>query len=129
MMALLNFVTARHSPEYLVIVQYYSKLVDTLTAKNLSRYFVSQNIISTKDEEEILKSTTSSVRAATLLLNRVINPLKAGFENCTNNFYAFLDIAEQYGNADIRHLLPTIREKVSEMRMEADFEGTYIDFV
>ena len=62
------------SPEYLVIIKHYSKLVDTLTAKTLSHYFVSHNIISIKEEEEITKYTTSSVRAATLLLSRVINP-------------------------------------------------------
>jgi len=107
-----------------VIIKNYSKLVDTLTAKKLSRYFVSHNIISTKEEEEITKPTTSSVRAATLLLSRVINPLKAGFENCTNNFYAFLDIIEQYGNDDIRHLSTTIRKKVNEMKSGTDVNGT-----
>jgi len=107
-----------------VIIKNYSKLVDTLNAKKLSRYFVSHNIISTKEEEEITKPTTSSVRAATLLLSRVINPLKAGFENCTNNFYAFLDITEQYGNDAIRHLSSAIRKKVNEMKSGTDVNGT-----
>jgi len=113
-----------HSPEYLVIIKHYSKLVDTLTAKKLSHYFVSHNIISTKEEEEITKPTTSFIRAATLLLSRVINPLKAGFENCSNNFYAFLYITEQHGNDEIRHLSTTIRKKVNEMKAGTDVKGT-----
>jgi len=107
-----------------VIIKHYSKLVDTLTAKSLSCYFVSHNIISTKEEEEITKPTTSSIRAATLLLSRVINPLKAGFENCTDNFYVFLDITEQHGNDAIRHLSANIRQKVTEIETEADVKGT-----
>ena len=107
-----------------MIIKYYSKLVDTITAKKLSCYFVTHNIISTKEEEEITKLTTSSVRAATLLLSRVINPLKAGFENCTNNFYIFLDITEQYGSDDIRHLSTTIKKEVTEMKTEANDKGT-----
>ncbi|XP_065907322.1 uncharacterized protein [Dysidea avara] len=112
------------SPEYLVIIKHYSKLVDALTAKTLSHYFVSHKIISTKEEEEITKPTTSSVRAATLLLSRVINPLRAGFENCTDNFYIFLNITEQYGNGDIRHLSTTIRKKVNQMKTEAEVKGS-----
>ena len=81
---------------------------------------MSHSIISTKEEEEITKPTTSSLRAATLLLSRVINPLKAGFGNCTNNFYAFLDIAEQYGNDDIRHLSTSIKKEVIEIRAELE---------
>jgi len=106
-----------------VIIKHYSKLVDTLTAKKLSHYFVAHKIISTKEDEEITKPTTSSVRAATLLLSRVINPLKAGFENCTDNFYAFLDITEQHGNDATRHLSLSIRKKVFEMKIETDAKG------
>ena len=120
------FVIDFQSPEYFVIIKHYSKLVDTLTAKKLSHFFVSHNIISTNEEEEIAKPTTSSVRAATLLLSRVINPLRAGFENCTDNFYIFLDITEQYGNEDIRHLSTTIRKKVNQMKTEAEMKGVYV---
>ena len=110
-----NFITDCHLPEYLVIIKYYSKLIDTLAAKKLSHYFVSHNIISTKEEEEITKPTTSSVRAATLLLSRVISPLKAGFKNCACNFYTFLDITQQHGTDDIRSLSTRIRLEVAEM--------------
>jgi len=87
---------------------------------------VSHNIISTKEEEEITKPTTSSVRAATLLLSRVINPLRAGFENCTNNFYTLLDIIKQHGSDDIRYLSTNINKEVIEMKTEASMKGTFI---
>ena len=109
------------SPEYLVIIKYYSKLIDTLAAKKLSHYFVSHKIISTKEEEEIIKPGASSVQAATFLLGRIIKPLRAGFENCTNNFYVFLDITEQHGNVDIKQLSTTIRKEVTEMKSEGNF--------
>ena len=126
---ILNLYTDSQSPEYVVIIKHYSKLVDTLTAKKLSRHFVSHNIISTKEEEEITKPTTSSVRAATLLLSRVINPLKAGFENCTDGFYAFLDIAEQYGNDAIRHLSISIKKEVIEMRAKLEVKGNNVYYI
>ena len=107
-----NFITDCHLPEYSVIIKYYSKLIDTLAAKKLSHYFVSHNIILIKEEEEITKPTTSSVRAATLLLSRVINPLKAG---CASNFYTFLDITQQHGTDVIRSLSTRIRLEVAEM--------------
>ena len=109
-----------------MIIKHYSKLVNALTPKTLSHYFVSHEIISTKEEEEITKPTTSSVRAATLLLSRVINPLKAEFENCTDNFYIFLNITEQYGNEDIRHLSINIRKKVNEIKTKTEVKGVYV---
>ena len=59
---------------------------------------MSHKVISTKHQEEILNPTTSSTWAATVLLRRVINPLKAGDENYPDNFYIFLDIAEQHAS-------------------------------
>jgi len=114
------FNTDCQSPEYLVAIKYYSKLVDTVEVVELSHYFVSHGIISTKYEEEI-KNTTPPVRAAILLLSRVINPLKAGNDE---NFYNFLYIAEHYGNDAIRHLSTTIRKNVLEMKDGADVKGT-----
>ena len=120
------FITDGHSPEYLMMVRHYSKLVDTLTAKNLSHHFVSRKVISTKDQEEILNPTTSSVWAATVLLRRVINPLKAGYENCTDNFYVFLDIAEEHGSDSIGLLVATIRKEVSEIKTMTNVKGMCI---
>ena len=82
---------------------------------------MSHNIISTKEEEEIIKPGTSSIQAATLLLGRIIKPLRAGFENCTNNCYMFLGITEEHGNIDIKHLSATIRKEVTEMKSEGNF--------
>ena len=82
---------------------------------------MSHNIISTKQEEEIIKPGTSSIQAATLLLGRIIKPLRAGFENCNKNFYIFLDITEQHGNVDIKHLSRTIRKEVTEMKSKGNF--------
>jgi len=95
-----------------------------LPAKQLSAHFVSQSIISTKDEEEIIKPTTSSMRAATMLLSMVINPLRAGFENCSVNFYKFVEILQQHGSESLKTLSTIMAQKVEELKAEVDLKGT-----
>jgi len=96
----------------MVLIDNYSKLVDSLSAKKLTHHFVSHKIISLKDEEEILGPTTSTIRANTLVLNKIANPLKAAFKNCTDCFYKFLDIIEDHGSFDNKSLILSIRHQL-----------------
>ena len=116
------FTVASQIPEYTVFIEYYSKLVDSIspTAKRLATHFVPNKIISTIDEDEITKPTTPSIRAATLLLSRVANPLSAGFENCTDSFYKFLEITEKHGSQDNSDISQAIRKKLSELATAND---------
>ena len=100
------------SLEYTVLIDYYSKLVDSLSAKKLTHHFVSRKIISPKDEEEILRPSTSTIRGNTLILSKVVNPLKAGFKNCSDGFYEFLNILEDYGSVDNKSLSLAIRNQL-----------------
>ncbi|XP_065908416.1 uncharacterized protein [Dysidea avara] len=99
--------------EYSVLIDYYSKLVDSLSAKQLTHHFVSHKIISPKDEEEILRPSTSTIRGNALILGKVVNPLKAGFKNCSDGFYQFLNILEDYGSVDNKSLSLAIRNQLS----------------
>ena len=96
----------------------------TLPAKQMSAYFVSQNIISTKDEEEIIKPTTSLVRAATMLLNVVINPPQAGFGSCSVIVF-FFKFLQQYGKK-LENSVSNYNAKVEELMAEADLKGTLL---
>ena len=93
-----------------MFIHYYSQIVNTLSAKTLSPHFVEQNIILPADHLEIC-SVHSSTKAAGLLLSKVSCALKAGF---TKSFYKFLDILEQYGNSDSKHVTIAIRKKLLE---------------
>ena len=106
----------------MVLIKNYSKLVDSLSAKKLTHNFVSHKIISPKDEEEILRPTTSTIRANTLILNKIGNPLKAGFKNCSDGFYKFLDIVQDYGSFDNKSLILSIRNQLSSNNSKTDTE-------
>jgi len=107
------YISGPQSLEYTVLINNYSKLVDSLSVKKLTHHFVSHKIISTKDEEEILRPSTSTIRANTLILNKVVNPLKAGFKNCSDGFYKFLNIIEEYDSFDNKSLILSIRNQLS----------------
>ena len=83
----------QQSKEYKLFTQYYSKLMSTLPASDLSHYFVSDKIISLVDYGVIIRSTTPQ-KAAELLLERISSLLKNG-----NNavFSKMLLIMDRYG--------------------------------
>ena len=67
----------KQSKEYELFSDYYSKLINTLPASDLSHYFVSDKIISLEDHERIIK-TTVTFDAAKLLLDKVSQQLQDG---------------------------------------------------
>ena len=101
------------SPEQEVFIQYYSQIVNSMSAKSLSPHFVAKNIISQGDQEEIF-SIASSNKAAMMLLNRVSSALASGI---IDNFYKLLDITELCGSIDSRNVSLAIRKKLSELKL------------
>ena len=71
------YCVGQQSMEYKLFTKYYSKLIDTLPASDLSHYFVSDKIVSLKDHEKIIRSTTPE-DATKLLLDRVSLELQNG---------------------------------------------------
>ena len=52
------------------------------------------------------------------------NPLRAGFGNCTESFYKFLEITEKYGSQDNSDISKAINTKLSELATENDVKKT-----
>ena len=96
------------SDEHEMFIHYYSQLVCCISAKALSPYFVTENIISDQDHQEIL-NVTSHIKAASLLLSKISFALKANFNE---SFYKFLDITEQHGNIESKTIATAIRKKL-----------------
>jgi len=100
-------------PEYKVFTNYYSKLADTIPACNLSHYFVSENVISLTDHEEITKPTTPSHTAGQLLLNKVLHTLKE--QKNVHCFNKMLSIMEHHGDGSTHTLSQEIKSKVLQI--------------
>ena len=108
--------TEHHSLECEVFIQYYSQIVNILSAsaKELSTEFVQNRIISHENQQEVF-SIPSLTKAAGLLLSTISSALMSG---CNEVFYTFLDITEQYDNGDIKDLISTIRKKLLELGLK-----------
>ena len=85
-----------------------------MSAKALSPHFVTENIISDQDHQEIL-NVTSHVKAASLLLSKVSFALRVDYNE---SFYKFLDITEQYGNIESKTIVATIKKKLLDLKSE-----------
>ncbi|XP_065904826.1 uncharacterized protein [Dysidea avara] len=99
-------------PECEVFIQYYSQIVNNMSAKSLAPHFVAHKIISPDDQEEI-SSVASSKKAAMLLLSRVSSALEAGI---VKSFYKFLDITEHCGSNNSRTVSLAITEKLLKIK-------------
>jgi len=99
------------SVEYEVFTQYYSQIVSSLSAKALSPHFVAQKIISPEEQLEIF-STTSSKKAASMILSKIFVALEIG---SNEDFYKLLDITEQHGSIDSKNVSLAVRRKLSEL--------------
>ena len=113
--------TDHQSVEYKIFTNYYSKLVDTLSASDLSHYFVSDKIISLTDHEEIIRSLLPW-GAAKLLLDRVSFQLQKGNSRVLNNM---LLIMNHHGVAAVKALSTEIRSKLSAVKSEVSVAGSY----
>ncbi|XP_065906869.1 uncharacterized protein [Dysidea avara] len=107
------------STEYKLFTDYYSKLVDTLPASDLSHYFVSDRVISLADHEEIMKSLTRQ-KAARLILDRVSHQLQNGNSTVFNKM---LLIMEHHGIATAKIVAGEIRKKLIEVECIVNCSG------
>ena len=94
--------------EYKLFTDYYSKLVNTLPASDLSHYFVSDKIISLTDHEDITRSSTPR-QAAKLLLDRVSVQIQNGN---TSVFSKILVIMDYHGVNTAKAISREIRKKI-----------------
>ena len=73
-----------------MFTDYYSKLVYTLPASDLSHYFVSDKIITVQDHERIIKSAVTQ-DAAELLLDRVSMQIQNGNTSVFSKMLLIMD--------------------------------------
>ena len=105
-----------------MFTEYYSKLVDTLPASDLSHYFVSDKIISLTDHERIIRSSVPQ-DAAKLLLERISLQLKGG--NCTV-FNKMLLIMDHYGVLMAKNVSLQIRNKLSAVKYKGSVVSSIV---
>ena len=102
----------QQSLEYRLFLDYYSKLVDTLPASDLSHYFVSDKIISLADHERIIRSTVPQ-DAAKLLLDKASLQLQKGNSTVLNKMLLIMD---KYGVSAARATSVEIRKMLSAIK-------------
>ena len=97
-----------------MFTEYYSKLVYTLPASDLSHYFVSEKIISLTDHERIIKSAVTQ-DAAKLLLDKVSLQIQNGN---TSVFSKMLLIMDYHGVNTAKTISLEIRKRLSLVKCE-----------
>ena len=95
-------------PEYCVFIKKYSALVDTLKNTDLYRYFVSEEIITLAENEE-LSAEVIPIKKVEILLRKISSPLESGH---TKSFYVMLEIMASYGNRATKELSRNINETI-----------------
>ena len=117
--------------EFRVFQKYYNDMIKIIPITTLSCHFVSANIITPSEDEEVLSPVTSTEKTRTLLL-KISGPLEAGY---TASFYKLLNILEKFGNQDCIDLSSNIRnallvEKYQGMCMHINYTlCSYIMFI
>ena len=92
----------------------YALLCNTITDVNkLLKYFVTEKIITTDEEEEIKTFTTKSDRVSKLLLN-ISGPLEAGD---SNGFYIMLQVMKTHGVDATQRLANQIVSRVDKFKL------------
>lgn len=109
------------SAEYSIFTNYYSKLGDTLSASDLSHYFVSDKIIPLTGHEKIIRSLLPW-EAAKLLLDRVSIQLQKGNIRALNNMLLIMD---HHGVAAVKALSTEIRSKLLAVKSEVSVVSSY----
>ena len=94
--------------------EYYWQLKNILSAQNLSQYFVSADVITFQDEEEICVAKTSSAKA-TILLQKLVGPLESGN---TYGFHQLLHLMEVHGNIATKDLADKMKNRLLSFRKE-----------
>lgn len=95
--------------ELRVFRKYYNDMMKIIPITSLSGHFVSANIITPCEDEEVISPTTPTERARTFLL-KMSGPLEAGQ---TESFYRLLEILESFGNEDCSKLASKMKKEIS----------------
>jgi len=98
--------TSGTSPEYHVFKKQYSSLVNTLKTTDLYRYFVSEEIITLAENDEISAESNPNKKVE-VLLRKVSSPLESGL---TKSFYMMLEVMASYGNTATKELARKVNE-------------------
>ena len=93
-----------------VFTNHYGKLQNILPVKNLTGRFISERIIDF-DEEEIIQKTVGQSQAATIVLKKIADSLRAGQTGC---FDKLLNIMKDYGGLSCEELANQMRGELSE---------------
>lgn len=101
-----------------MFTKHYASLINVLPIKNLSKYFVSEGIISFEDDEIIQQISVQS-EATSLVLRKIATSLKIGQPK---SFDTFLSIMEKYGNV-------TSGELANQMRGQLMKNVSYAKYV
>ena len=95
--------------EMKVLENNHGKLQDTMIdVDNLVKYFVTENYITTNEEEKIKTCATNSEKVRVLLTN-ISGPLKAGYKEV---FYDMLKIMKEHGTKPTQDLAKSMESSV-----------------
>jgi len=94
--------------EYKTFRHYYGKLAQTLPIITLCHHFVTKNVITTNEVEDIHALPTSS-RKAVYILRKISDSLGAGQ---TDTFNLFLSVVEEHGNVDSVQLVSQMKQEI-----------------
>ena len=90
--------TGDRIPEYYVFGSNYHDLITLLSNANLYGHFVSKDIITVEDHQNIFSISNARDKAVTLL-KPISAALKTGYPS---SFYDMLDIMKTHGNQSVR---------------------------
>ena len=105
--------------------EYYSKLIDILPAIDLSHYFVSDKIITLKDYDKIIRSSTPQ-EAAKVLLDKVSLQLQSGNSTIFNTMLLIMD---HHKVDTAKELSQEIRSKLFAIKHSDDVANTQSNYL
>ena len=92
--------------EYEVFRKKYSLLIDTLKTTDLYRYFVSEEIISLAENDDI-SAENNPIKRVKKFLGIITSALESGH---VESFYLMLQVMASYGNRATKNLARTIND-------------------
>ena len=108
------YTVGHQSPGYGVFIRYYDKIMDTVTASNLSHYFVSERLLAVENHEKITEPTISKQQANALLFSKVKDSLEQ--EGNADHFKEALKIMKEHGDGATKRLSREINTKLSQVK-------------
>ena len=109
-----------------IFTRHYASLCNTLTdVDHLLPYFVQDNIINTKNEEEINAIATTSNKVKKLL-SHISGPLTAGD---AEGFHTMLTIMKEHGNQSTKDLAVRISHELTLAISRTEDEGMASDIL